>query len=138
MEEYVFSSFDPVSGTRRELFRIRRNPINWTLSPDGSRIALTGDDPEGRIEIGSLTGQIETRIKMRDWPNPFTIDWAIDGKAVFVSHTGLTDFPSGPIGTTLLRVDLKGHVQPVWETRGGRHQGSDDRTQCLDDREFRV
>ena len=120
-KEDVFSSFDPVSGTRRELFRIGRNLINWTLSPDGSRIAMTGDDPEGRIEIRSLTGQIESRIKIRDWPNPFTIDWAVDGKAVFVSHPGLTDSPSGPIGTTLLRVDLKGHVQPVWETRGGRY-----------------
>jgi hypothetical protein len=83
---------------------------------------MTGDDPEGRIEIrSSLTGEIETRIRIRDWPNPFAIDWAADGKTLLVSHAGLTDSPSGPIGTTLLRVDLNGHAQPIWETRGGRY-----------------
>jgi hypothetical protein len=61
--EDVFSSFDPVSGTRRELFRIGRNLINWTVSPDGSRIAMTGDDPEGRIEIRSLTGKSRPESK---------------------------------------------------------------------------
>jgi len=120
-KENVFSSFDPASGTRHELFRIAPNPINWALSRDGSRIAITGNDPEGRIEIRALTGQVETRIKMKHWPNPFAIDWAVDGKTLFVSHSGLMDSPSGPIGTTLLRVDLKGHVQPIWETRGGRY-----------------
>lgn len=120
-KEYVFSSFDPTSSTRHELFRIVQNPVNWTVSPDGFRIAMTGDDAQGGIEIRSLSGQIENRIKMRDWPYPFTIDWAADGKALFVSHPGLMDSPSGPIGATLLRVDFKGHVQPLWETRGARY-----------------
>jgi len=121
-KEDVFFSFDPAFGTRHELFRIALNPINWALSPDGSRLAITGDDPEGRIEVRSArTGQIETRIKMRGWPSPFAVDWAMDGKTLFVSHSGLMDSPSGPIGTTLLRVDLEGHVQPIWESRGGRY-----------------
>jgi Tol biopolymer transport system component len=124
--ESDFSSFDPLSGKRHLLFRItrsmeRQKTINWTISPDGSRIAITGADPQGRIEIRSLSGQIQTRIEVKGWPNPLSIDWAADGKAVFVSHTGLIESPSGPVGATLLRVDLEGHVQPLWETRGGRY-----------------
>jgi Tol biopolymer transport system component len=120
-KEYVFSSLDPVSGTRHDLFRVVRKPVNWAVSPHGSRIAMTGDDTQGRIEIRSLTGQIENRIGMPGWSHPYTIDWAADGKALFVSHPGLMDSRSGPIGATLLRVDFKGHVQPIWETRGGRY-----------------
>jgi hypothetical protein len=77
--------------------------------------------PQGRIEIRSLTGQIESRVEARGWPHPFTIDWAADGKSLFVSHPGLMDYPSGPIGATVLHVNLDGRVQPLWETRGGRY-----------------
>jgi hypothetical protein len=50
-----------------------------------------------------------------------SIDWAADGKSVFISHVGLLDSPLGPIGAVVLRVDLQGNVQPLWETRGGRY-----------------
>jgi hypothetical protein len=105
-EQNIFSSFDPESGTRHELFRIVRNPVNWTLSPDGSRIAMIGEDPQGRIEMRSLTGQIENRIEVKSWSNPLCFDWAADGKSLFMSQPGLMESPSGPIGTTLLRVDF--------------------------------
>lgn len=119
--EYVFSGFNPASAARHELFRLARNPLNWNVSPDGSRIAVIGDDAQGRIEIRSLTGQVEFTVEPRGWPHPFTVDWSADGKTLFVSHPGLTDDPSGPIGATVLHVNLDGHVQPLWETRGGRY-----------------
>jgi DNA-binding winged helix-turn-helix (wHTH) protein/Tol biopolymer transport system component len=126
--DVVFYGFDPISRKRHQLFRITRSieshtnaALNWTVSPNGARIAITGDDPQGRIEIRSLSGQIENRIEAKGWPNPLTIDWAADGKAVFVSHAGLIESPSGPIGATLLRVDLEGHVQPLWGTKSGRY-----------------
>jgi hypothetical protein len=121
---FVFYAFDPLVGQRHELFQIAMPPdksLNGMLSPDSSRIALTGTDPQGRIEIRSLAGRIESTIEMKEWANPLAIDWAADGKALFVSHLGLIGSPSGPIGTTLLRVDLQGHVQPIWESRGGRY-----------------
>ncbi len=121
---FVFYSFDPIEGKRHKLFEIGMpvdKSLNPMLSPDGSRIALTGADTQGRIEIRSLAGHIESTIEVKAWPKPLSIDWAADGKALFVSHPGLTGSPSGPIGTTLLRVDLQGHAQPIWETRGGRY-----------------
>ena len=82
---------------------------------------MTGADPQGRIEIRSLTGEIESRIEVQGWENPLSIDWAADGKSLFVSNPGLIESPAGPIGATLLKVDLEGHVQPLWETKGGRY-----------------
>ncbi len=119
-------AIDVASGTAHELFRLARSMtnINFTVSPEGSRLAMTGADPQGRIEIRSLTGQIEKTIDVKGWSNPSSVDWAADGNALFVSHTGLMESPSGPVGATLLRVDLQGHVQPLWETRGGRYTWS--------------
>jgi Tol biopolymer transport system component len=120
----ILESFDPSDGRRRTLFSVvapTEKPINWTISPDGSRIAMTGVDPEGGIEVRSLAGEVERRIEIKDWPNPLAVDWSADGTSLWVSHFGLIASPSGPIGATLLRVDLDGHAQPLWETRGGRY-----------------
>jgi DNA-binding winged helix-turn-helix (wHTH) protein/Tol biopolymer transport system component len=119
-----FSSVEPATGARRQLFRIALRgdkPLNWRVSPDGSRIAMTGASPRGEIEIRSLTGQIQTTIEVNGFPNMRTIDWAADGKTLLVSHPGLIGCPSGPIGATLLRVDLQGRARPLWQTRGGRY-----------------
>jgi DNA-binding winged helix-turn-helix (wHTH) protein/Tol biopolymer transport system component len=127
--ETILTGFDPTSGVRHELFRVApvtdgraiSGTINWTVSPDGTHIAMTGSDSQGRVEIRSLRGEIENRVEIKGWLNPLSVDWAADGKSVFVSSPGLIESHSGPIGATLLRVDLDGHVQPLWETRGGRY-----------------
>ena len=53
---------------------------------------------------------------MKDWPHPLHLDWAANGKAVFVSQHRLV----GPLwespGVTLLRVDLDGNAKPIWES----------------------
>ena len=114
-------AFDPISGSRHELFRVAHSMtnINWTISPDGSRLAMTGADPQGRIEIRSLGGQVEKSVQLEGWSNPSSIDWAADGNTLFVSNAGQVDSPSGSVGATLLRLDLQGHAQPLWETSGG-------------------
>jgi DNA-binding winged helix-turn-helix (wHTH) protein/Tol biopolymer transport system component len=120
-KQILLFAFDPISGSRHELFRLAHSMTNtnWTISPDGSRLAMTGTDPQGRIEIRSLAGQIEKRIQVDGWSNLSSIDWAADGNTLFVSNAGQTDSRSGFIGATLLRVDLQGHAQPLWETTGG-------------------
>jgi len=120
-KEKIFSTIDPSSSARHEVFRLVRDALNWRLSSDGSRIAMILDSQQGSIEVRSLTGQMETTIEVKGWPNPFTVDWAADDKTLFVSHAGLMASPSGPIGATILRVDFEGHAQPVWETRGARY-----------------
>jgi Tol biopolymer transport system component/DNA-binding winged helix-turn-helix (wHTH) protein len=122
-KQCTFIGLDPTDGAHHELFRIALpggREHNWTVAPDGSRLAMTGIDPQGGIEIRSLTGRIEKTIEVKGWPNLFTIDWAVNGKALFVCNRGLIASPSGLTGATLLRVDLEGHARPVWETRTGR------------------
>jgi hypothetical protein len=68
-------------------------------------------------------GHVESTIQVvKGPPNPnsMAINWAADGKSLFVSHSGLMGSPSGSMGATLLRVDLQGHVLPLWETKDGR------------------
>ncbi|MBV8069189.1 MAG: PD40 domain-containing protein, partial [Acidobacteriaceae bacterium] len=119
----VFESFDVVTRSRSKLFDMpmpEQREFHWTVSPDGSHLAMIGPDPQGRIEIRSLRGEIERTIEAKGWPNPLQIDWTADSKSVIVRCLGLIDSPSGPLGGTLLRVDFDGNVEPLWETRGGR------------------
>ena len=116
-KQQVFWSFDPVRGRGHELFRITHDantPLNGMLSPDGSRFAILKTDPhEGRIRLLALSGKVEREIEVKGWSNFSSLEWAADGKSLFVSCPG-------PLGATLLRVDLKGRVQPVWDVRGGQ------------------
>lgn len=111
-------AFDPATGARRELFRFGAKPMPGIVSPDGTRFVFI-DAGEG-IEIRTLAGQIQKRIDLKEWAQPTSVDWAADGKALFISHVGLIESPSGPVGATLLRVELDGRVKPLWDTKAGR------------------
>jgi Tol biopolymer transport system component len=117
----VFSNFDPLTGSRSEAFRTARKTISMVISPDGSLISTISTDPLGVIEILSRSGEVKKAIRIDGWPNPVTQDFAADGKSLFVSHPGLMQSPSGPIGATVLHVDFNGHAQPIWDMRGGRY-----------------
>jgi DNA-binding winged helix-turn-helix (wHTH) protein/Tol biopolymer transport system component len=113
----LFFSFDPLTGARHDLFRADEY-ASWTVSPDGSRVAAT---TQGHIEIRSLSGELEKKFEMKGWPHADLIDWAADGKSLFVSHPGSTASLSEPIGATLLHVDMEGHAKPIWETKTGEY-----------------
>ncbi len=56
-KQAAFTSLDPLDGTRHQLFRIalpEDKPHNWTVSPDGSHIAMTETNPRGAIKVRSL------------------------------------------------------------------------------------
>jgi DNA-binding winged helix-turn-helix (wHTH) protein/Tol biopolymer transport system component len=109
--QQIFISFDPGTGARRELFRINdAKCFNAIVSPDGSRMAaVRGND----LEILKLSGQIEKKIELGDWGNACGVDWAANGKAVFIPSCRRLGRRSG---VTLLRVDLDGSVKPIWES----------------------
>ncbi|MFI5095006.1 MAG: protein kinase [Candidatus Acidiferrales bacterium] len=113
-KQLVFTAFDPLKGRGRELAKFQADPTadyHWDVSPDGTRIALL-KDRDGRVEILSLNGRAPQEITARGWDNLFSVNWAADGKALFVS--GLQQR-----GSVLLHLDLQSNAHFLWEHRGG-------------------
>lgn len=79
--EMIFVSFDSERGALRELFRISSRFLNWSLSPDGSRLALFLD--RHRIRFVSLGSGAATEVVLKDWLLS-SGDWSADGKRVFM------------------------------------------------------
>jgi eukaryotic-like serine/threonine-protein kinase len=107
----VLSTFDAVKGNPHEVGRLEEtaNGWNWSLSPDGTWIALgTFSASNNRIRLMSLSGQPTREITVKDWNSFTSIDWAADGKGFFVSSN-----PTGRV-STLLYVDLMGNAHSLW------------------------
>jgi Tol biopolymer transport system component/DNA-binding winged helix-turn-helix (wHTH) protein len=109
----VFVTFDPVSGKENEITRIEDSEWylhNWTLSPDGSTLALSKKhrtQEQAVIRLLPVAGGTERTISFQPWSGVAYIDWAADGRSLWVRAFS-------PAGTqTLLNVDLHGKVKPV-------------------------
>lgn len=107
----VFCSFDPARGRMGEVWRSPVAPgegFQMTVSPDGSRFVAISNLPAKRqIRILSRTGKLERAFELKGWPHPDGVDWTADGNALLVSF-------ANPAGAMLARVDLEGHVQPLY------------------------
>lgn len=114
-KKLIFSAFDPLRGKAHEVLTLDAHPgvlYNWMPSPDGSRIVFSEYNPlEGRIRLLSLKGEPERDLVVKGWAGFNSVDWAADGKSLFVSS-------QSPTGSTLLRVDLEGRAMPLWDQRG--------------------
>jgi Tol biopolymer transport system component/DNA-binding winged helix-turn-helix (wHTH) protein len=109
----VFMTFDPLSGKENEFTRIEDPEWylhNWTLSPDGSTLALSKKhriQEPATIRLLPVAGGTERTISFQPWSGVGYIDWAADGRSLWVRA-------SSPAGTqTLLNVDLHGKAKPV-------------------------
>jgi Tol biopolymer transport system component/DNA-binding winged helix-turn-helix (wHTH) protein len=111
----TFFSFDPVSGKGRDVAHIDDDipySFNWSLSPDGSMLALAKKmdvavQPEIRLLM--LRDHTERILKVNAWSGISSLDWSADGKNLWVRASTTT-------GTNgLLNVDLQGRVRPVLE-----------------------
>jgi eukaryotic-like serine/threonine-protein kinase len=114
-EKIHFSTFDPVMGKAHEVLTVDIHPgaiINWMPSPEGSRLAFIEFNAlEGRIRLLSLKGDPERDFVVKGWVGFNSLDWAADGKSLFVSS-------HSPTSSTLLDVDLEGHATPLWDRSG--------------------
>ena len=113
----VFFSFDPLRGKRQEVAHVDDDipyAYNWSLAPDGSTLAIAKArkieltvTPD--IRLLSLANHTERTIRLKEWPGVSSLDWAADGKSLWVSTSTNT-------GTyALLNVDLQGRARPVLE-----------------------
>jgi serine/threonine protein kinase len=122
-EGRIYTAFDPITGSAHELFRMNffgHRGGGAGLSPDGSQfLFITRSPRETTLRFGSWAGKPLGEFKLTGWSNLNSADWAADGKSIFISS-------GTPLGATLLRVDLQGRVQPLWQVwgRNGQSWGS--------------
>jgi serine/threonine protein kinase/WD40 repeat protein len=103
------TALDPVKGLGQELIRFDVDPNDqyWDcdISPDGTKLAVTVGE-NGPIRILSLRGLPEQRIRVKKLKGIRSVDWAGDGKGLFVS--------ARQAGTEIWHVDLRGNAQILW------------------------
>jgi DNA-binding winged helix-turn-helix (wHTH) protein/Tol biopolymer transport system component len=107
----TFYTFDSQSGMKTFLTTIRDQDwsmFNWSLSPDGTMLAVTKHRAGAPAEISILRlAGGERTIPVSGWFSTDCIDWAADGRSVWVKATSSSGTP------TLLRVTLSGKITPV-------------------------
>jgi eukaryotic-like serine/threonine-protein kinase len=111
-KEFLFSTFDPVNGNPHQVAKLEETLAGWawSLSPDGTLIAFLGFAiNDSRIRLLSLSGAPTREITVKGWNSFTTVDWAADGKGLFV-----TSSPTGRT-STLLYVDLTGNAHLLWQ-----------------------
>ncbi len=101
-QDLIFISFDLQRGAGRELVRIPNGYTNWSLSPDGSRLAVFLD--RHRIRFLSLDTKVAHDVTVKDWPLS-NGDWSADGKSVFMPSITQNDAP------VILEVNEAGKAQ---------------------------
>ena len=113
VDDTAFFSFDPGTGKMQPLAGTEHVPggtHNWSFSPDGSMLALA-DWRKGKIPaeivVRSLKLGASRTLSLSDWAGISSIDWAADGRSLWV---GAVD-PSGV--QALLNVDLHARVKPL-------------------------
>jgi DNA-binding winged helix-turn-helix (wHTH) protein/Tol biopolymer transport system component len=79
--DHILVSFDLENGPGREITRIPRGGSNWSLAPDGSRLALVLGPHRIRF-LSPETGAAHD-VSLNDWP-VFNVDWSADGARLFI------------------------------------------------------
>jgi DNA-binding winged helix-turn-helix (wHTH) protein/Tol biopolymer transport system component len=78
----VFISFDPEHGIGREITRVdSQHGFDWSLSPDGSLLAMFPDDHT--IRFLSLKTGAARDVLVKDWQLN-NGDWSADGKSLYM------------------------------------------------------
>ncbi len=111
-QEVVFSFLDPVAGKGTEIQHINvRSRADWSLSPDGSRIAITEQDaPAGEVKILTLADHKLLTLALQGVEGEAiqSVAWAADGNHLFATvYTGSS--------FVILFIDLRGKARVLTE-----------------------
>jgi Tol biopolymer transport system component len=108
-----FFTFNEITGEKKPLTRIETPEWylqNWTLSPDGSTLAMAKrKHVPGRAEIRlfSVADGREQTLTLKNWSGIVCLDWAANGRSMWVNASSLTGMQ------TLLNVDLHGQAKAM-------------------------
>jgi DNA-binding winged helix-turn-helix (wHTH) protein/Tol biopolymer transport system component len=107
-QDLVFRTFDLQHGAGHELLRMVGSR-NWSLSPDGSKLAIF-IDPH-RIRFFSIATRAAHDVTVKDWVL-YAGDWGTSGKTVFMPSNS----PTG--ASVILEVDQTGTAKVVLQGEG--------------------
>jgi hypothetical protein len=118
-----FFEFDALTGQTTELTlaAVKEGWVNWNISPDGKSLAIVKLGPQQKsiIQIVSLGDGSERVIPLPDWEEIGSIDWAPDGKSVWISAVRQRRPAFGTYSAqSILNVDLNGKVTESPDTDG--------------------
>jgi len=84
---------------------------NWSLSPDGSILVtrVLRSDSDAAVRLLSLNDRSQTMIPLPGWPLMAGIDWACDGKSLWIAASNSRT--SGPRNCALLNVSTDGAIR---------------------------
>jgi DNA-binding winged helix-turn-helix (wHTH) protein/Tol biopolymer transport system component len=102
-------SFDTHKGKVREIATFDRWP-DWSLSPDGSQVAVVTDRHGGRIQFISLATDRRRDVLVKDWPVLGSASWSADGRSLMVTSLS----PDGQ--SVILDVDMRGNAHVLLES----------------------
>jgi len=111
--EVLITLFDPLKGKGREVLRAKAGGIaEFSLSPDGSRLATLPFDPQGgRIRLISLNDGTSRDLFVSGRNRFLELNWSPDSRGLYVS--GQTSE-----GSTVLYINLQGHAHALWQESG--------------------
>lgn len=114
--ELTFYSFDPIHGQPSQILQMKDEApqfFNWTLSPDGSTLAIAkaiAGDSSPRIRLVSLKDGSNRWLSIDGPVEISSIDFAADSKGIWAVSGGEKE-------NALLYVDLQGHARTVWSPK---------------------
>jgi DNA-binding winged helix-turn-helix (wHTH) protein/Tol biopolymer transport system component len=108
--DHILVSFDLEHGAGREITRTPSGVAHWSLSPDGSQLALVLDPH--RIRFLSPETGASHDVSLNEWP-AFNVDWAADGARVFLRSITSAGVP------VILALNRAGKAEVVLEGQVG-------------------
>lgn len=115
-KDITFYRFDPLKGPGTQVFQLKDDVsqlYNWSLSPDGSTLAIArgkwGEEP-GPLHLVPLNGAPAKLLNVSGSPNLSSIDWAADSKTLWAATVGEKE-------NELLQIDMRGNARAVWRPK---------------------
>lgn len=111
-----FYRFDPLKGAGSRFFELKDDAsqlYNWSLSPDGTTLAIVGGkwgQEDSRIHLVALDSGADRWITVSGSRRIAAIDWAADNKGVWAATAGDKE-------NELLQIDLHGNARVVWHPK---------------------
>jgi Tol biopolymer transport system component len=104
-----FFAFDPEDGKTQEFATLKvKGGLNWSLSQDGSQLALILQPLGHRVTFMAVSDKTTHEVELNQWPL-MSIDWAADGKSVLVPSRTADGAP------VILRVEPNGNHRVLLE-----------------------